>query len=131
MSPIKYVQEAVRNCTVHFSSNYSGQFRMPKKADNLFRMSYDPELDISPELDPDAVSCYLSIISILRWMMEWGRIDVITEVLFLSHVALPREGHLEAAIHVMTHVGQRYNSRLVYDPSYPKIDHNVFMKCDW
>ena len=30
----------------------------------------------------------------------------------------------------MVHVGQRYNSRLVYDPSYPEIDHSAFKKCD-
>ena len=48
--------------------------------------------------------------------------------LLSSHVALPREGHLEAAMHVMAHIGQKYNSRLVYDPSYLEIDHNVFKK---
>ena len=65
-------------------------------------------------------------------MIELRRIDIITEVLLLSsHVALPREGHLEAAVHVMAHVGQKYNSRLVYDPLYPEIDHSVFKNCDW
>ena len=48
-----------------------------------------------------------------------------------SPVALPREGHLNAAVHVMTYVGQRYISRLVYNPLYPEIDHNVLRKCDW
>ena len=64
--------------------------------------------------------------------MKLGRINVTTEVsLLLPHVVLPKEKHLEAAIHVMAHVGQRYNSRLVYDLSYPEIDHSVFKKCDW
>ena len=84
---------------------------MPKMAENTFKMGYDPELDTSPDLDPYAALYYLTIIGVLRWMIELGRIDIITEVsLLLSHVALPREGHLEAAVHVMTHVGQRYNS---------------------
>ena len=48
-----------------------------------------------------------------------------------SHVALPRGGHLEAAVHVMAHVGQKYISRPVYDPLYPEIDHSVFKECDW
>ena len=39
---------------------------MPKKAENPFKMGYDPELDTSPELDPDAVSYCLKIIGILR-----------------------------------------------------------------
>ena len=29
ISPIKNVQDAVRNCTVHLSSNYGGKSRMP------------------------------------------------------------------------------------------------------
>ena len=94
-------------------------------------MSYDPELDTSQELDPDAASNYLTIIGILRWMIELGRINVITKVsLLLFCRAVPGEGHLEAAILIIAHVGQRYNSRLVCDPLYPETDHSVFKKCD-
>ena len=65
-------------------------------------------------------------------MIKLGRINIITKVSLLSsHVALPRERHLDAAVHVMAHVDQRYNSRLVYDPLYPEIDHSVFKKCHW
>ena len=65
-------------------------------------------------------------------MIKLGRIDITSNVSLLSsHVALPREGHLDTEVHVMAHVGQRYNFRLVYDPSYLEIDHNVFKKCDW
>ena len=52
-------------------------------------------------------------------------------VILSSNVLLPREGHLDSAVHVMAHVGQRYNFRLVYDSSYPEINQNVFKKCDW
>ena len=104
---------------------------MPKKAESPFEMGYDPELDTSPELDPDAASYNLTIIGILRWMIELGRIDIITKVSLLSsHVALLREGHLDAAVHVMAYDGQRYNSRLVYDP-FLEIYQSVFKKCDW
>ena len=65
-------------------------------------------------------------------MIELRIIDIITKVsLFSSHIALPREVHLEAAVHVMAHVGQKYNSRLVYDPLYPEINHSSFKECDW
>ena len=64
---------------------------MLKKAENPFEMGYDPELDTSPELHPDAASYCLTMIGILRWMIELGIIDMITKVLLLSsHVALPR-----------------------------------------
>ena len=59
-------------------------------------------------------------------------IDIITKVSLLSsHVGLPKDGHLEAAVHIMAHDGQRYNSRLVYDSPYSEIDHSVFKKCYW
>ena len=65
-------------------------------------------------------------------MIELGRIYVITKVSLLSsHVALPREEHLEAAVHIMAQVGQRYNYRLVYNPLYPEIDHSALKECDW
>ena len=70
MSPTRYVHEAVINCIVHLSSNYVCKYKMPKKAENPFKMGYDPELDTSPELDPDTASYYLTIIGILRWMIE-------------------------------------------------------------
>ena len=56
-------------------------------------------------------------------MNELGRINITKVLLLSSHIALPREGKLEAAVYVMTHVGQRYHSRLMYDPFYPEIDH--------
>ena len=111
MSPARYIQKAVSNCKKHLSSNYGSNYRLSKKAENPFKMGYDPELDISPELDPDAASYYLTIIGILRWMIELGRIDIMTEGWLLSsHIALPREDHLEAAVHVMAHISQKYNS---------------------
>ena len=63
---------------------------MPKKAETQIKMGYDTKLHTNPELDPDTASCYLTIIGILRWMIELGRINVITKVSLLSfHVALP------------------------------------------
>ena len=64
-------------------------------------------------------------------MIKLGRMGIVTKVSLLpSHVALP-EGHLDAAVHFIAHVGQRCNSRLMCDPSYPGNDHSIFKKCDW
>ena len=51
---------------------------MPKKAENPYKMGYDPELDTSPELDPDTVSYYLTNIGIFRWIIKMGKIDITT-----------------------------------------------------
>ena len=66
MSPVKYVQEAVRNCAVHLAANYDGTYRLAKKTENPFKMGYDQKLDTSPELEPYAASYYLTIIGILN-----------------------------------------------------------------
>ena len=66
-----------------------------------FAQGYRPETDVTPELDPEKASYYQSQIGVLRWSVELGRVDIITEVsLLASHLALPREGHLEAVFHV-------------------------------
>ena len=86
MSPVKCIREAVTKCTLHISSNYRGKYRMPKKAENPFKMGYDPELDTSQEIDPSAVSYHLTIIGILRWMIELGRMEIITKESLLASI---------------------------------------------
>ena len=70
-------------------------------------------------LSMNASFYFQTVTSVLRWMIKLERIDIITKVpILLLHVALPREGHLEVAVNVIAYVGERYNSRLVYDPSF-------------
>ena len=103
---------------VHLAANYGARFRLPKMAKYPFTMGYDLELDISSESEQDATSFYRTVFSVLRLMINIGRIGIMTKVSLLSsQVVLPKEGHLDATVHVMAHVSQRYNSRLVYDPS--------------
>ena len=84
-------------------------------------MGHNLEFDISPECSPDGTSCFPTVLGVLRWMIELGRVDIITKVSFLlSHLLFPRGGHLDAAVYVMAYVGQKYNSRLKYDLSYLK-----------
>ena len=64
MSSARYIQEAVSNCTSDLTLNYGGRFRMHRKEKNPYKKGYDPDFDTSPELDPGAVSFYLTIIGI-------------------------------------------------------------------
>ncbi|KAL7472588.1 hypothetical protein ACHAXS_013574 [Conticribra weissflogii] len=48
-----------------------------------------------------------------------------------SHMALPHQGHLEAALHIMSYLSLHHNSRLCMDPTYPVIDSTQFPVCDW
>jgi hypothetical protein len=65
-------------------------------------------------------------------MVEIGRVDIITDVSELSsHLALPREGHLEAVFHMFAYLKKKHNAHVVFDPMYPELDMSVFKECDW
>ncbi len=132
MSPAKYIKEAVSNCKKHLKLNYDGRCVLPTQAANPFVMGYEPELDETPALDPDRASYFHFIIGVMQWMCEIGRINIATEVLLLSlHLAYPREGHLDAALHVIGYLRLKYNSRLIFDPTYLLIDDSTSQHHDW
>ena len=95
------MHQAVRNVEKYLEENLLECWKLPSRTANPFVVSYSPELDDSPELDPSLSSYYQSQIGILRGMVELGRIDMMTEVSMLaSHLAMPSEGHLEAIFHI-------------------------------
>ena len=132
MSPSKYVQQAVKNCESQLIKDFDGRYTLPSKADNPFPTTYEPELDTSEPLDPTGASFYSHIIGVMRWMVEIGRVDIATEVSLLSsHLAYPRHGHLLTALHVMGYLKLKHNTRLIFDPTYPKIDQSMFPAQNW
>jgi hypothetical protein len=90
-------------------------------------------MDTTPVLDAKLASYYQSqIAGVLHWIVELGRVDIITEVsLLASAMAMPREGHLEAVFHVFAYLKNKHNARQVFDPTYPEIDYNNFKEHDW
>jgi hypothetical protein len=96
------------------------------------RTSYRPEIDVSPELAPCDAAYYQSLIGILRWMVELGRVDICLETSMMSsHLALPREGHLEQVYHMFAYLKKYHNLEIVFDPSDPVIDESNFEHQDW
>jgi hypothetical protein len=131
MSSSKYIQAAVANVKAYHSLHFPTRL-WAKRTSGPFPLNYAPELDTTPELDATHASFYQTQIGVLRWCVELGRIDIITEVSELaSYLALPREGHLEAVFHLFNYVEKRHNARIVFDPSYPLIDMTSFKECDW
>jgi len=131
MSSSKYIQAAVKNVMDHLAKMRPGQ-KLATRASGPFPANYAPEIDTSPELGDEDASFYQSQIGVLRWIVELGRIDIITEVSTLSsHVVMPRKGHLDALFHLFAYLGKKHNARIVFDPSYPDIDMTVFKECDW
>ncbi len=111
ISPSKYVDQAVKNCEKHLSGKLTGRYSLPLQAKNPFPLNCSPELDTSDPLDPEASSFYQHLIGIMRWMVELGRIDIVTEVFLLSsHLALQRDGHLWLALHIMGYLKRHHNT---------------------
>ena len=48
-----------------------------------------------------------------------------------SQISMPWEGHSEAVLHVFAFLRQKYNYRMVFDPTYPSIDMNDFKEWKW
>ena len=74
---------------------------MKAKAPTPMTDGYRPEIDVTPELGPEDAAYYHSLIGVLRWIVELGRVDINIEASMLSsHLVMPREGHLEELYHV-------------------------------
>ena len=98
MSSSKYIRAAVANVKAYHKQNYYPTRN--KRTSGPFPSDFSPELDITPLLDTDKALFYQSQIGVLRWTVELGRLDIITEVSELSSfLTMPREGHLDAVFH--------------------------------
>ena len=78
MSPSKYVQEPVQKCEKHLKEHCNGKYSLLEDAVNPFAYHYEPEVDVSEPLDSDMASYYQYLIGIMRWMVELGRLDIIS-----------------------------------------------------
>jgi hypothetical protein len=120
------VQEAVKNVKSYLQEKEPGR-RWPKKAPTPFAKDHRPEMDLLPELGVEDASYYMSQIGVLRWMVELGRVDSVTEVSMLaSQLASPRDGHLEAAYHIFAYLSNKHDSRMVFDPTHADVDIKSF-----
>ena len=82
-----------------------GKKLMSKKPGTPIPNSYSPELDITPELISTDAAYYQSLMGILRWIVELGRVDICLEVsLISSHLELPCEGHLDKLFHIFAYL---------------------------
>jgi hypothetical protein len=96
--------------------------RLPSKCDTLMKLAYQPELDNMAELKAEGVQYYQELIGVLRWATELGRVDILYEVAtMLTHLAMPRIGHLEELLHIFGYLKQRPKRKLAFDPDHPMI----------
>ena len=99
---------------------------------NFNESQYRLELDISPELQTVDAGYYKSLIGVLRWIVEMGRVDICCKVSMMSSfVAMPREGHQQQLYHLFAYLKKHHNARVVFDLTYPDIDYSKFEQQSW
>jgi len=74
----------------------------------------------------------MSLIGILRWAIELGRLDIYIDVTLLSSfMAQPRIGHMEQVLHIFSYLKCHLQSNIVFDPNEIIWDEDQFKKYDW
>ena len=127
-SSSQYVQAAVGNVENQLKDQGSS---LPTRCSSPIARNYRQDIDISPELGVSDAAYYQSLIGILRWIVELGRVDITTEVSMLSScMALPRKGHLEQLYHIFSYLKSKHNSEMVFDPTKLDIRWEDFEKED-
>ena len=131
-SSAQYVHAAVNNVEDYIKRNDDSRYKMPRKAETPLTTTYRPELDVTPELGPQDAAYYQSLIGVLRWMVELGRVDICLETSMMSsHLVLPREGHLKQVLHMFAYLRNYPNTEMVFDPSDPVLNEGDFERKDW
>jgi len=117
MGCVQYLKEAIKNVEIELSkSNHCLQ----GKPSTPMQTGYRPELDVSLVLGPEQANYYQSLIGILQWAVELGRIDIYIDVAMLSsHSAEPRLGHLEQVLNIFSYLKNHTNSHLVFESRFP------------
>ena len=128
-SSAQYVKAAVDNVEKYLKEK---KMKLPCRVSTPLSANYRPEIDISEELSLEDAAYYQSLIGVLRWMVELGRVDITCEVSMMSsHVALPRTGHLQQLFHIFAYLKKTHNTEMVFDPSDMDMEIENFERHDW
>jgi hypothetical protein len=74
---------------------------------------------VSPLLTEKYATLYASYIGILQWAVELTRVDLTQSVALMSRYrSAPREGHMDAVLHIFGYIKSHDRSRLVLDWQY-------------
>jgi hypothetical protein len=128
LSSSKYVKEAVRNIENHLQ-----QFnRALPKVQQPLPSNYYPELDITPLFNDEETNQFQSFISILRWIVELGCLDIYVHMVMLSlYLMNPRVGHMEALYYIFGYLKSHDRSTMVFDDVYLNWNNADFPSFEW
>ncbi len=93
MDSKKYVKAAIDVIRGLLAEDGRELKMLKSKHEGPMPINYEAELDLTPHCDEEHAWRYRQIIGILRWAIELGRMDILTEVSILSqYQADPSEG---------------------------------------
>ncbi len=121
----QYVKSAVTYVEAYLTKQtklLNSKWKLPTKAETPMQTSYRPELDVSPELEPTEAAYYQSLIGVLRWMVELGRVDIAWNAPCCRHTWLYQGKDTSIRC---------FNTELVFDPSDPYVEESNFELKDW
>ena len=125
----QYVHAAVTNMQGHLAKKC---MKLPYSAPNPLSTDYHPEIDVTTELDEADALYYQCLIGVLRWIVELDQVNIDVEVSMMSsHLALPREGHLEELYHIFAYLKAHSNAEMVFDPTPIYFNRNIFERQYW
>jgi hypothetical protein len=127
MSSMQYLER-----TISVVEERMGKLLPGKKVVTPLPTDYHPEIDTSPYLEDDDANYYLSLIGILQWLCELGRIDICYAVGIMSRFnALPRQNHMDTVLRIFAYLKQHKNSKLVFDFETRDFPADIFQQYDW
>ena len=129
LSYSQYVVEAVKSVEAYLARK---EKKLNAKAGASISNRYRPETEGTNEIRPVDAAYYQSLIGILRWMVELGRVGICVEVSMLSScLDIPREGHLQQLLHIFAYLKKHHNTEMVFDPSVLNLNADNFQHQDW
>ena len=81
ISASKYIQQALKNLESILDKH---GLKLRKGTNSPLPSNYHPEREYTPECDTENARLYASLIRILRWLVELGRINITCEVSMMS-----------------------------------------------
>ena len=86
---------------------------------------------MSHYLDDDRTNYYQSLIGILCWAVELGRIyNNVYTAMMSSFMAQPCVGHFEQVLHIFAYLTRHDRSTLVFEEIKPTFKESAFNQCD-
>ena len=123
MSSKDYITSAISNVESLRKMDGEPPLKVYGDCKRPYPKDYRPEIDASDELDDQGIHWFQELIGILRWAVELGRVDIMTEVSCLSqHLCAPRVGHLDAAYMIFRYLQRNLSKntgRIAFDPMIP------------